>query len=580
MHNLKEASNIHNATYLAALGLSKDPFSAQPDPKFYHDFDSFEQRLEVLKNLIRGTDLLVLIMGEPGSGKTTLLNRYLATSEADWKPLRIQTDPQKIAAQSQQQRGRSGHPAYIMHNSANPVVILDDAHLLPQRELAFLLREALIPGSTKKIKRLVLLGESELYNAVTWLTEKFSTLSAVNKIYLTGLSEEQTAAYLQHRLIICGYSDKNLFKFSTIKKIHQASGGYPGVINKIARQWLNDKYAKKKEGQIMLKILSASTGRAVAWVAAVGVIILMGALWFFSDRIPWQPRSVDQQNTKIVFRKKIPPGSQIANNVIRKKIAAVKTPSISPTETKTKKPQEINAPVTALAEAEIEKSAANRAAVNPPTETKTKRSENMIASVQTPANTLTTPPQEIDAAVKTSAEIKAKHSEEINLSTKASTTVKTKQPLEDKTVAPAPTDAAPTAKKPRQTTKLMPSVALTQQSKPPATRENLDQRVVQRESWILNQNSRFYTIQVIGVHNEQSLSDFVQKYRLLEKNDIAYYKSTFNGKAWYQLLYGVYPTKKDAEVAAGKLPEKIVQAGPWIRKIAKVQKVIRRNTGP
>jgi septal ring-binding cell division protein DamX len=60
-------------------------------------------------------------------------------------------------------------------------------------------------------------------------------------------------------------------------------------------------------------------------------------------------------------------------------------------------------------------------------------------------------------------------------------------------------------------------------------------------------------------------------------NEIAYYESTFNGKVWYQLLYGGYPARGDAERAASKLPENIGKAGPWIRKIAKVQEVIRRK---
>ena len=96
--------------YMAALGLSKDPFSAKSDPKFYHEFDSFAQRLNVMEGFVRGTDLLVLIMGEPGSGKTTLLNRYLATSQAEWKPARIQTDPQHAGQRSALQRDRQGHP--------------------------------------------------------------------------------------------------------------------------------------------------------------------------------------------------------------------------------------------------------------------------------------------------------------------------------------------------------------------------------------------------------------------------------------------------------------------------------------
>jgi septal ring-binding cell division protein DamX len=68
--------------------------------------------------------------------------------------------------------------------------------------------------------------------------------------------------------------------------------------------------------------------------------------------------------------------------------------------------------------------------------------------------------------------------------------------------------------------------------------------------------------------------DFIKKNQLLQQKEIAYYKSTFKGKPWYQLLYGIYPTKQDARLAAEKLPENIRQAGPWIRSISAVQKAI------
>jgi len=81
----------------------------------------------------------------------------------------------------------------------------------------------------------------------------------------------------------------------------------------------------------------------------------------------------------------------------------------------------------------------------------------------------------------------------------------------------------------------------------------------------------------MGVHNEEFLLSFIKKNQLLEQNEIAYYQSTFNSKAWYQLLYGIYHTKKEAQLAVNKLPENIRKAKPWIRSISTVQKAIREK---
>ena len=78
----------------------------------------------------------------------------------------------------------------------------------------------------------------------------------------------------------------------------------------------------------------------------------------------------------------------------------------------------------------------------------------------------------------------------------------------------------------------------------------------------------------MGVSNERSLLEFIKKNQLLKENEIAYYESTFRGKPWFQLLYGIYPTRQEAELAANNLPDHIQQAGPWIRKLSGVQKAI------
>ena len=58
--------NNQNLDYKTILGLKIDPFSPEHDPLFYFPVASFEQRLALLKRLVQGTDVLVLVIGEPG----------------------------------------------------------------------------------------------------------------------------------------------------------------------------------------------------------------------------------------------------------------------------------------------------------------------------------------------------------------------------------------------------------------------------------------------------------------------------------------------------------------------------------
>ena len=82
----------------------------------------------------------------------------------------------------------------------------------------------------------------------------------------------------------------------------------------------------------------------------------------------------------------------------------------------------------------------------------------------------------------------------------------------------------------------------------------------------------------MGARKEALLFNFVERNQLLKQNEIAFYQTMFKDKAWFQLLYGVYATKKDAQAAADNLPLKIRKSSPWIRKLSAVQKTIRAQT--
>jgi len=98
---------------------------------------------------------------------------------------------------------------------------------------------------------------------------------------------------------------------------------------------------------------------------------------------------------------------------------------------------------------------------------------------------------------------------------------------------------------------------------------------IYREGWLLDQESSFYTLQVLGVRNEESLLNFIKFHQLLQSQNVAYYKTVYKGKQWYPLLYGVYPTKSEAAAAVKGLPEQIQESVPWIRKMSAIQREVQ-----
>ena len=564
------SSKNQDRNYKTVLGLKKDPFSAEPDPAFYYAFESFEQRLGLFKDLVEGHDGLILVSGKSGSGKTTLVNRYLASSDLVWRPCRIRTRPGTASDRISERKGQHSHPAYIFQDSREPIAIVDNAHKLSQRQLKFLLREIQLSGSLLKIKRLVLLGETNLFAWVTNLAKTLSSEITINQIYLPGLAEAETETYLQYRMAVAGYVGRKLFDASVAKKIHHIAEGFPGPVNVAADQWLKENYSYSRKGRGIFRRIPGRPLFTFGWIAAGILIIFVAAFVFYPDRKSPLSLLKDLKPGPKVYHGKISEDLKLAQNLFRQEIP----PADHPFQSRMK----------------IE--------ITPPVEDKTVSSQPafVVAEKQEPRK-------------------ETEFSEPIKQLTKTETSI----PVEEKPISSRPTMVLPENRKalseaefggllPLQTKietpppvgkESVPSQPIVTPSEqrelaekteprpaearlPQATMENIikktEKRSIHSEKWLLSQEPNNYTIQIMGVRKEELLFDFVESAQWLEQNKIAFYQTTFKDKPWFQLLYGVYPTKNDAQLAADAFPPEIRKSSPWIRRLSGVQKAIRKNS--
>jgi hypothetical protein len=74
-----------------------------------------------------------------------------------------------------------------------------------------------------------------------------------------------------------------------------------------------------------------------------------------------------------------------------------------------------------------------------------------------------------------------------------------------------------------------------------------------------------YTLQVMSNAKLEVIMNFVKKNNLA--TETSYFKTTKNGKPWYVLVYGKYPTIEKAKESIKTLPVVIKQLDPWVRPI-------------
>jgi DamX protein len=96
-----------------------------------------------------------------------------------------------------------------------------------------------------------------------------------------------------------------------------------------------------------------------------------------------------------------------------------------------------------------------------------------------------------------------------------------------------------------------------------------------KEAWILARPNGHFTLQLLGVENLKALEKFVRQYNLTAQ--AFYIETQRNGKPWYPLLWGDFPDKKSAIKASGELPQEVQKSGYWPRPFAALKQEIKRS---
>jgi DamX protein len=505
MSNEKDELN-----YRTVFNLKADPFNPDPDLRFLFEYASLEQCFTMLKRLVEGTEIIILVIGEAGSGKTTLLKRYLSSSEASWKTCRIRIPPVAEAKQSSLDKDVDSYPAHIRQDVADPIIIIDDAHKLTQKQLKGLLQNAQSSSSARKVKRFVFFCEPSLNETVSTIAKTLADETAISKIFLPAMTREETVAYLNYRLALAGYVGRSLFRSSFIKQLHRSTGGLPGRINVMADQWLKKEYSIRKQLRRSFQSRIHRRRKIVAWATAgfAFIILSLVVLYRYQSTPELQPE--------------VP---KLAKTVIRKKIVI-----------------------------------ADHLEKTPPVIPEILSSEKIKGQ---PPPTLPPPKKPIEVAKTTEPQISSEPPVTAEPLVSSKPTVLSEPP-----VAPEPPELSE------------PIVS----SKPPVEPETVvekqktEKKTAHREEWLLSQKSSHYTIQIMGVRNEKWLLRFIHENLPEQHHEIAYYQTSYKGKDWYPLLYGVYATKEDASTAMKELPKEIKKASPWIRQMSAVQKAIRKRS--
>ena len=247
--------------YSQHFGLTQDPFSIAPDPRYL--FMS-ERHREALAHLLYGVSGrqgasagtgggFVLLTGDIGTGKTTICRCFLEQIPAGCHVAYI-FNPKLTVTELLQSICEEFHitiapaattrptvkdyidvlNAFLLQSHASgqsSVLIIDEAQNLAPEVLEQLRLLTNLETSERKLLQIVLIGQPELRSMLARPELEQLAQRVIARFHLDALSQTESTQYIAHRLAVAGHVGQLPFDAAALRRIHHLTRGVPRRIN-------------------------------------------------------------------------------------------------------------------------------------------------------------------------------------------------------------------------------------------------------------------------------------------------------------------------------------------------------------
>ncbi len=234
--------------YLNYFGFKEHPFNVTPDPKFLYFGESYQDALAYLIYGIRMRKGFVVLTGEIGIGKTTVINALLERLDSSHRIAHLVHSNMSLKDMLRfifrdyglEAAGKSKSELLLAlgdfllrldQKGGNAVLIIDEAQNLRAWQLEEIRLLSNIETAKRKLIQIVLVGQPELLHLInsTELRQFKQRISL--HFHLKPLTQEETIAYIEHRIQMTGYPGKKLFEDGALEEIYKFSEGIPRLVN-------------------------------------------------------------------------------------------------------------------------------------------------------------------------------------------------------------------------------------------------------------------------------------------------------------------------------------------------------------
>jgi general secretion pathway protein A len=249
--------------YLHRYGLSREPFSIAPDPRFLYLSERHREALAHLLYGLQGNGGFVILTGEVGAGKTTLCRGLLEQAEVHGRIAYIfnprltelellQTVCDEFGLEVESSRRGSikvlidALNAFLLAEHAGGrrcVLVIDEAQNLSDGVLEQLRLLTNLETTERKLLLIVLVGQPELREMLARPQLAALAQRVIARYHLEPLSADDTRAYVRHRLRVAGATDPLPLGDAAVARVHAITAGVPRRINLLCDRGLLAAYA-------------------------------------------------------------------------------------------------------------------------------------------------------------------------------------------------------------------------------------------------------------------------------------------------------------------------------------------------
>ena len=246
------------------FGFSAQPFQLSPDPEFFYGSRGHKRAHAYLQYGMYQAEGFIVLTGEVGAGKTTLIRSLLDGLDTT-RVVAVQLVSTQLDADSllsavctafgldvrEQNKARilAQLEAYFLslvpqHKRA--VLIIDEAQNLPAQAVEELRMLSNFQIGNRTLLQSFLVGQPELRELMRSPRMQQLRQRVIAAYHLAPLDQDETRAYIEHRLKHVGWDGDPKFEEEVYPLIHAHTGGIPRRINSLCTRALLAAFLSEK----------------------------------------------------------------------------------------------------------------------------------------------------------------------------------------------------------------------------------------------------------------------------------------------------------------------------------------------